>query len=557
MSRDIEIFKTVLESNQNSLKDEELAFILNTLEHYQDQSIIHDLWKMILDHNHTYRHVLEFINQNPDYTPLIKTFLDKKFNLTSVEDILAQINILLEISPNLIKNRYFRILTIQKTANAVREASDLFKAANAVKAFQATNLDVDFSKLKDRMMVYLEIALVDKIELKNITLNQIEAYAYFSTGRLTENVLKDNQNINKYEVLKVLQQLFHTPVVSVGVALQPLSASIREELREVLKNVLRNNISKKYFQHILAAFYDEKGSYYYPQLFAYMSKNADDQQMLSFIKWIEKNLQHDHHYHRALKAYLKSHPRSIWKNKSARKELRMISTNSFRKLVKEVESESAGTVFKFFKKYGVQVSSVLFVTLAVGGGLYFGYDLLADKKNVESVPTTTKAAASEQVKNLDLNPFKEWKSEEPFVFHVNGEQQEMIFGQGNPMGGKSLVLTDNQNIETPFDLVINAEEVSPFDEKGVLKEGFSFYHTEYDFDVNGTLEVVIMALSQTFESFVWVYSPISENGSVGLRADLAVKGMSDAKLVDNTLKLLSDQGQSETYTYINQQFVKQ
>jgi hypothetical protein len=33
--------------------------------------------------------------------------------------------------------------------------------------------------------------------------------------------------------------------------------------------------------------------------------------------------------------------------------------------------------------------------------------------------------------------------------------------------------------------------------------------------------------------------------------------MSVAKLVDNTLKLLGDQGQSETYAYLNQQFVKQ
>lgn len=66
-----------------------------------------------------------------------------------------------------------------------------------------------------------------------------------------------------------------------------------------------------------------------------------------------------------------------------------------------------------------------------------------------------------------------------------------------------------------------------------------------------------MALNQTFESFVWVYSPASENGNMSLRSDLALKGMSAAKLVGNTLKLLGDQGQSETYAYLNQQFVKQ
>jgi hypothetical protein len=234
----------------------------------------------------------------------------------------------------------------------------------------------------------------------------------------------------------------------------------------------------------------------------------------------------------------------------------MISTSSFRKLVKEVENESASQVVKYFKKYGVQLSSVLFIILVVGSGLYFGYDLLADKKDKESVSKPNKAVASEPAKNINLNPFREWISEEPFVFNVNGQQQKMTFGQANPTGGKSLVLTDSQNIETPYQLMIDSE-VSPFDEKGVLKEGFSLYHTEYDFDDNGIPEVVIMALNQTFESFVWVYSPITENGTMSLRSDLAIKGMSAAKLVSNTLKLLGEQGQSETYAYLNQQFVKQ
>jgi hypothetical protein len=553
---DIEIFKAVLESNQNSLKDEELAFILNTLEQYQNQSVFHELWKMIQVHENTYKHVVEFINQNPDYTYLIKTFLDEKFNLITVVDILAQIDKLLETSPYILKNRYFQQLAIQKTAYAVGNSYDLFIAVSMVKAFQVTNPDVDFSIIKDKMMVYSEIALLNELDLQNLTLKDIDTYADISTGTLNAKDLKNKRIISNYNILKVLHELFHTPLVSVGVILQQLSPASREELREVLKNLLRRNISEEYFQHILAAFDDDEGCYHYPQLFAYLSKNADEKLMLSFIMWTAKNLQLDHHYHRALKAYLKSHPRSVWKSKSAKKELQLISTSSFRKLLKEVESESASSVVKFFKRYGVQLSSVLLITLAVAGGLYFGNDLLADKKIKEPVAKSNKAAAREPVKNLDFTPFKEWISEEPFVFDLNGEQQKITFGQANPTGGKGLVLTDSQNIETPFDLVIDSE-VSPFDDKGVLKEEFSLYHTDYDFDANGNSEVVFMALSQTFESFVWVYSPIFENGSVGLRADLALKGMSDAKLVDNTLKLLGNQGQSEVYAYLNQQFVKQ
>lgn len=552
----INIFKAVLESNQNALKDEELAFVLNTLEHYQEQSVIHELWKLMENQGHTYKQVVEFINQNQDYTNLIKKYLDEKFNLSAVVEILAQIDKLLEASPFILKNRYFQKLAIQKTAYAVGDSYDLFVAASFVKAFQVTNPEVDFSKIKDKMMVYCEIALLDELELQKVTLKDIDTYAHISTAKLNEKELKDKKIVSKYKILKVLQELFHTPVVSVGLTLQQLSPASREELREILKSVLRSNISEDYFQHILAAFQDEDGSYHYPQLIAYLSKSADEKLMLSFIKWTASNLQLDHHYHRALKAYLKSHPRSIWKNKIARKELGMISTSSFRKLVKEVESESVSPLVKFFKKYGVQVSSVLLITLAALGGLYFGYDLLTDKKDNAAVSKSSKAAASEPAKNLDLAPFKEWISEEPFVFNVNGQQQKITFGPANTPGGKSLVLTDSQNSETPFDLMIDSE-ISPFDEKGVLKKGFSLYHTAYDFDANGNPEIVIMALSQIFESFVWVYSPISENGSVSLRADLALKGMSDAKLADNTLKLLGDQGQSETYAYLNQQFVKQ
>ena len=551
----IEFFKAVSESNQIALNDEELAFILNTLEHYQNHSFFHELWKMIEKHPVTYKLVVEFINQNRDYTDLIKLYLDKKFNFSSVEDILNEINKLLEASPYLLKNRCFRMLAIQKTATAVGDSSDIFKAANAVKVFTVTNPDLDFTKLKDRMMVYSEIALLEKLDLQNITLKDIDIFMGLTTGKLNQKDLKDKPIINKYKSMIVLYELFYTPGVSSALLLQECSPSIREELREVLKNVLRDNLSKEYFQHVLTAFDDDDGSYHFPQLFGYLSKNVDENLMLSFIKWTAKNLQLDHHYHRAMKAYLKSHPRSIWKNKTFRKELQQISSDSFRKLVKEVQNETSSPVVKFFKRRGISLSIGLLITLVAGGGLYFGYDLLTDS-NEKVVASKSSTAAVVEKEGTNLEPFKRWEAEKAFVFTVNGQQQQMTYGQANPTGGKSLVLTDSQNIETSFDLVIDSE-VTPFDDKGVLKEGMSLYHVEYDFDKNGASEIVIMALSQTFESFVWVYSPISENGSVGIRADLTIKGMSNAKLVDNTLTLLGENGQSETYAYDNQGFVKQ
>lgn len=552
--------KAVLKFNQISLHDKGLAFILHTLDLYKNDPIVHKLWKLVEESMETYEPLMEFINLHPDYTQLLDTYLNEKFNLDTVDAILNLINKLLLAAPFLLNNRSFRSIAIKKTAYAVGDSSDLFKAASAVKTFRVTNQEVNFVKLKEKMMVYSEITLLDKLDLQTMKLTDIDTFAFLSTGKLNTMELKDRRIINKYKMLRILHELFNTPAVSVGMLLQPLSPTIRDELRQVLKNVLRGNLSEDYFQHILAAFDDGEGSYHYPQLVAYLSKNADDTLMLSFIKWTAKNLQLDHRSHRALKNYLISHPRSIWKNKTARKELQMITSVSFRKLLKEVQTESAGPFIKFFRKKAIPLSIALLIALTVGSGLYFGYTLLVDKKNHTAVSKASKPPAAEpaEIKADDatFGPFKKWAGENPFVFNVNGEEQKLTFGQENSTGGKSLVLTSSQNIETSFDLVMDLE-VSPFDEKGLLKEGLSLYHTEYDFDANGNPELVIMALNQTYESFVWVLSPIAENGSVGLRADLAIKGMSEAKLVDNTLKMLGDQGQSETYAYLNQQFVKQ
>ncbi|MFP7297215.1 hypothetical protein [Neobacillus niacini] len=560
----MDTFKAVLVSNENDLSDEGLAFILNTLEYYQNQSVFHEFWKKVEDHESIYNYVMEFIPQHQDYSNLLTLILENRFKLESVEEILAEINTLLESSPALLRNRSFQILAIHNTANAVANSPDPYKAASVIQAFNLTNPEIDFSKLKEKLRTFTEIAIVDKIELHTITLDAIHNLALLATEKLTQIEREDKKVIRKYKILKVLDELFNTSVVSVGLVLQHLSSAEREELQEVLKNVLVNNLSERYFQHILAAFANEENGYHYPQLFGYLSKYANEEQMLSFIKWTANTLQLDHHYHRALKTYLKTHPRSIWKNKDARNELQMIASPNFIRLVKEVQKDKASPMIKFFKRFGMQVSIVLISVGACGSGLFLGYDLLFDQKEKTAYSKTGKPVDDVQgqvqveVPNEapSLEQFKHWDRGMAYVFQVNGEQQTITFGQANPTGGKSLVLSGGENSGTPFELVIDSK-TSPFNEKGLLKDEFSLYHAEHDFDINGTPEVVIMALSQTYESFVWVYSLVSENGNTGLRRDLAINGMSDAKLAENTLALLGIQGQSETYTYTNQQFEKQ
>jgi hypothetical protein len=556
----IDFIKAVVEFNKISLHDKGLEFILNTLDYYNHNPIFHEVMTIVEGSIETYEPLMEFITLHPDYTQILENYLTEKFNHTRVEDILSEINQLLLTVPFVAKNKGFQVLIIKKTSQALVDSSDIFIAARAVKEFKVTNLDVDFSKIKEMMMISTELTILKAIDLNNVTVKDIGTFAYLSTGRLNVKESKDKLIIRKSKMMEVLHELFNSPVVSVELLLQPLSLASREELRNVLKNVLRSHLSEKYFQLLLAAFNEEDGSFHYPQLFAYLSKHADDNLVLAFIKWTDKNLQLDYHYHRALKNYLKTHPRSIWKNKNTKKELQQISTVSFRKVVKEVQNESASPVVKFFNRYGINLSIILLIILVAGSGVYLGYGLLAGKKDDDTDSKTSTVAAKEpevtENQKPSLDPFKRWDVDNPYVFNVDGQQQQMVFGQANPTGGKSLVLTDSQKTETSFDLVMDSE-VSPFDEQGVLKEGFSLFHTEHDFDQNGNSEVVIMALNQTFESFVWVYSPISKKGRIGLQANLAIKGMSDAKLVDNTLTLLGENGQSETYAFVNQEFVKQ
>ena len=46
---------------------------------------------------------------------------------------------------------------------------------------------------------------------------------------------------------------------------------------------------------------------------------------------------------------------------------------------------------------------------------------------------------------------------DPYVFTIEGEQQQISFGQANPTGGKSIKLTDNHDVETFFDLKIDCK----------------------------------------------------------------------------------------------------
>lgn len=544
----------VLEFNQFTEDDTGLAFILNTLVQHKDHPVFHELWKIIEMDQRTFYPLFDFMNKNPDYENLIDLYLLQKFsNLQRVEEFLYELKKWLMTAPYLLEYDRFQSRMIEKAANAVGDAPEPFFAAKVVKNFNFEN-----DTFKERLMILSEMALLHSIELKKITLEDIKTYDQLTTGKLTEQLVQDKEMIHKLMLMTVLSELFNQQASDIHLILQPLDESSREEIRETIKNLLQYELSPTYFQPLLAAFDGDE----YTELFSYISKHADGAVIVAFIKWMVKTTyKPDPNYTQALKNYLKSSPNSIWYDKRARKELKTIQSYGFKKLIKEVEKATSSLGTKFLKRYGVRLSILLLIVAAGIGGFFF-YEMVFVKEQSAAVSNASNPAAAKPTetkkKEISLEPFKKWTVDEPFLFNVNGNQLKLTFGQTNPMGGKSLVLTDITNVETPIELVTDLGS-SPFDESGGLKEGFSLYHVEHDFDANATPEVVIMALNQASESFVWVYSynPNIEEVAGKLTAKLAIIGMSNAKLEENRLILLGAKGLSETYIYTNQEFVKE
>jgi hypothetical protein len=344
-----DIIRAVMEFNHISLHADGLSYIINTLKHYENDPLFHDIWKILEEDPHTYQHLIEFIHEHPDYGWMFNQYIDEKFkSLRHVENILDSLSHLLVAAPFLLKNSWFESQMIFITADAVGDAINPVKAANLVKDYQLDG--TEFTSFKERLMLFTEIALLDGVNLNNLTLEDIETFGRLTRNQLSESELKEAGVLAKYKIMTVLHDIFRSPTLPVELSLKSLPFCSREQVREVLKHLLENQFSPTYFQHLLAAFADEDGSYHYSQLFGYLRKYADEQTALLFIQWTAKKVGNDVHYQRELKKYLLS-PKSIWQNKDVRKELLNVQSYSFKKLIKEIQHETASPVVKFFKKH--------------------------------------------------------------------------------------------------------------------------------------------------------------------------------------------------------------
>ncbi|MGG3740543.1 hypothetical protein [Paenibacillus chibensis] len=187
-----------------------------------------------------------------------------------------------------------------------------------------------------------------------------------------------------------------------------------------------------------------------------------------------------------------------------------------------------------------------------------------DSQSVAPVKQTSQQEEGTTVQNtsdISLMNFLIWDTsdkEKEIPLKLDGEKASVIIGADTPNGINLRVFIDS--MQTGWKLELPTNEDGPFDEFGDLKSGFSLYLRDYDFDNDGTPEVVVAASNQVDQTFVWVFGynfVALENGTSPLELLMNAEGQSDINLSNNKITLpYGSQGLFDEFTYNNGAFTK-
>ncbi|MBT2734707.1 hypothetical protein [Bacillus sp. ISL-7] len=541
----LDYIHAVVSINQVVRSDEALSFILETLNYYQNAQLFHKLWKLVEQDNRSYKAILMFINEHPNYDRLLELYLDERFNrIIRVEDILCELKSMLG-SPYLLAIEKFKSVVITKIEASLKQESNAFTAVLAIKDFKVDMADKDFLDFKQKMFGRSVWVMLDHIRPKELTAQDIMTFGKIFNQPINPRDMKDGKAKDNYLMTDALYQVLSMPSQASPNQLKSLSRLGRELVRENLQQLLRVKVTTEHIPVLNIAFGSEHGEVDYGMLFKHLIQYGDDKTMMAFIKDHSNLVGIDLPYRSALRSYLVSDPKSIWRNKKYNKELKLIRKSSFKNFLKEVETETASPLVKFFKKYGVKLLIIVVVLGGAGGAAWFGVDYYSSKHSTKKVASTP--AVKKNVKKAEnvvsLDQFKKLSDKkvdgEIFRLPLDGKQFEKIVGQA-----QGVTLTDRQ--EGNFQLDLKTEtEASPF-ENGQLKGGFSLVGTEYDFDpADNTSEVVIVSKNHSGESYLWVFS--TNTGLKGTAEPLEpifkAVGITDVRMDNKKLTLL--QGENE------------
>ncbi|MFK9090265.1 hypothetical protein [Bacillus salipaludis] len=541
----LDYLHAVVSINAFVRSDEALFFILETLMYYQNDPLFKQLWKTIEQDLAAHEALVMFMNEHADYEDLFELYLNERFKpLVLLEDLLNELKAIAG-TPYLIGIEKFKSVVRIKIAAAISSEGNPFKAVMTVKNFRLDRPSAAFDELKQELLAHAKLSLLRSIRLQNLTLPDITAFGDIFTKELNVKDMKDVKAKENYLITNALYELISYPSQAGLVNLKSLTVAAREQLREILLRLLRNNPLPEQFPLLLTIFETEFDGVDYQGVLDYLIKYSDDKTLLSFIRGNARLVEIDFGYRRSLRKYLIGHPRSIWKNKTLRKELQFIKNYSFQKLLKEVETETASPVVKFFKKNGLKLGLALVI---LGGGTWFTLDLVFGGDT--PAPKTEKTAAGARHDKTTPNEDKKEgsvvslerftkadpeKAGQAAILNLNSKHVKSIIGQA-----QGAALTDINGHVFQIDFIPQSGAV-PFDQNGVLKMGYTLYGTEYDFDaMDDSFEVVLFAKAiQPAESYLFVYSLKTNNTIDRLMPILTMNGVSNVKLEDKKLTLQS------------------
>ncbi|MEK3900054.1 hypothetical protein [Paenibacillus sp. FSL R7-0179] len=135
---------------------------------------------------------------------------------------------------------------------------------------------------------------------------------------------------------------------------------------------------------------------------------------------------------------------------------------------------------------------------------------------------------------------------------------ELILGQDHPNGVKALVVYTADSFGWPLDLS-STNQSGAFDDFGDLQEGYRLQASVYDFDNDGTNELVVATGDLLIDAEVWVFSftKVDDTTKINpLKQELASTGQSYFTLDGHDLYApYGSQGLFEVYKYVDKAFV--
>ena len=553
--------QAVVSINSILRSDNALSFIIETLKYYQQDPLFDKLWKEIEQDPLTYQSIIRYINDHPDYNGLLESYLMVQFKqVVQVEEILSKLTQMLE-SPYLLTNETFTTVAIKKLSAAISYNS--FKDLLAIKNFSIDRESTEFSRFKMNLLANGMIVLLRSIRLEELTVKEIQSYGQIFTKGLNVRDFKDTKVKENYLITNALYEVVSNPSHADTYNLGALTGTSRGKLRSTLKLILRSQSNPEYFPLLFMAFETEDNGIDYQGLLEYLIKDSDNKTILLFIRGNTRLIDQYPFFRASLKKYLITHPESIWKNKDLRKELKLIKSYSLKNLLKEVETETAAPLVKFLKQYGLKFLVMLVLFGGVGGGAWFGVNMLISKdKAPEPVIKTAKKAEDtlkeeqnqspvEIISTLDsFKPSSVGTEGHTFTIDLEGKTAKNIYGQVQN-GKQRILLTDSTDHPWSLDILTESEE-SPFDENLILKEGFSLSSIEHDFTGDGQPEVVLAASDNSAESYIWVFAMDgTKNEGEPLTPLLTEKAKADVQLVGNKL-ILSEGEPALIYEFSNE-----